>query len=322
MLAELGVDVEIKEEPFGVPMTTPFGADSEHASWDRDAVERCGRILDWSDAVLEEFSGWFCGKTSPVHVFWHSFDLAMSRFSGRPAPALEADAVTQEAYSREVISFGFWAGDDNLGDAAYYSYTAPEPDGLREQPLTAGEWIEYRRGLAGDPALRARSHRPRSTDDAARVLPKRLRGRGPTRRLGHRRLRVGLVPDTEPAQGPPRQRRRHIRPRARCTREEHVMTDERIADRIERLVAEEHELRTREQAERNDDDALVADRARLSEVAIELDRCWDVLRQRRALRGAGGDPDDASARDATPSRATSSSRNARHRDTDLTHDGP
>jgi len=76
------------------------------------------------------------------------------------------------------------------------------------------------------------------------------------------------------------------------------MTDERIADRIERLVAEEHELRTREQAERNDDDALDADRARLSELAIELDRCWDVLRQRRALRGAGGDPDDASARDA------------------------
>ena len=325
LLAELGVDVEIKEEPFGVPMTTPFAADSEHASWDRDAVERCGRILDWSDAVLEEFSGWFCGKTSPVHVFWHSFDLAMSRFSGRPAPALEADAVTQEAYSREVISFGFWAGDDNLGDAAYYSYTAPEPDGLREQPLTAGEWIEYRRGLAGDPALRARSHRPRSTDDAARVLPERLRGRGPTRRLGHRRLRVGLVPDTEPAQGPPRQRGRDIRPRANAagSREEHVMTDERIADRIERLVAEEHELRTREQAERNDDDALVADRARLSEIAVELDRCWDVLRQRRALRGCR-------RRSRRRQRARRQHGrelppvvgNARHRDTDLTHDGP
>jgi len=76
------------------------------------------------------------------------------------------------------------------------------------------------------------------------------------------------------------------------------MTDERVADRIERLVAEEHDLRTREKAERNDDDALDADRTRLSEIAIELDRCWDVLRQRRALRGSGGDPDDASARDA------------------------
>ena len=76
------------------------------------------------------------------------------------------------------------------------------------------------------------------------------------------------------------------------------MTDESIAARIERLVAEEHELRTREQAERDDNDALGADRARLSEVAVELDRCWDLLRQRRALRGSGGDPEDASTRDA------------------------
>ena len=140
-LGDLGLDVEIREEPFGVPMTTPFREDVEHASWDRDAVERFHRILDWSDAVLDEFSGWFCGKTSPVQVFWHGLDLAMSRYSGRPAPPIEADPVTQEAYSREVIAFGFWAGDDNLGDAAYYSYTSPEPDGLRDQPLPAGAWV-------------------------------------------------------------------------------------------------------------------------------------------------------------------------------------
>jgi len=76
------------------------------------------------------------------------------------------------------------------------------------------------------------------------------------------------------------------------------MTDESISDRIERLVAEEHDLRDREQAERANDEALSADRARLSEVAVELDRCWDLLRQRRALRSAGADPADASARDA------------------------
>ena len=141
-LADLGMDVEIREEPFGVPMTTPFREDFEHASWDRDAVERFGRILDWSDAVLDEFTGWFCGKTSPVHVFWHGLDLAVSRYSGRSAPPIESDPVTQEAYSREVIACGFWAGDDNLGDAAYYSYTSPEPEGLRDQPLSAGEWIQ------------------------------------------------------------------------------------------------------------------------------------------------------------------------------------
>jgi uncharacterized protein DUF2630 len=77
------------------------------------------------------------------------------------------------------------------------------------------------------------------------------------------------------------------------------MSDETISDRIERLVAEEHDLRSREEAERDDDAALAADRARLSEVAVELDRCWDLLRQRRARRSAGGDPDDAAARDAT-----------------------
>ncbi len=145
-LADLGLDVEIREEPFGVPMTTPFREDVEHASWDRDAVERFHRVLDWSDAVLDEFSGWFCGKTSPVQVFWHGLDLATSRYSGRPAPPIEADPVTQEAYSREVIAFGFWAGDDNLGDAAYYSYTAPEPDALRDQLLPAGQWVEYGAG--------------------------------------------------------------------------------------------------------------------------------------------------------------------------------
>ena len=140
-LSELGVDVEIKEQPFGVPMTTPFPDDREHASWDRDAVERYGRILDWTDSVFEEFSGWFSGKTSPVHLFWHSFDLAVTRFSGRAAPPIDADTVTQEAYSEEVISFGFWAGDDNVPDATYYSYTSPEPDGLRDQQLPVGEWV-------------------------------------------------------------------------------------------------------------------------------------------------------------------------------------
>jgi hypothetical protein len=140
ILRELDIDVEIKEEPFGVPMTTPFAQDVHHASWDRQAIARFGKVLDWSDSVFEEFSGWFNGKTSPVHLFWHSFDLAVTRFSGRPAPPMQADRVTREAYTHEVISFGFWPGDDNLGDAAYYSYTAPEPRGLRDQPLSAGAW--------------------------------------------------------------------------------------------------------------------------------------------------------------------------------------
>lgn len=146
-LARLGVDVAILESPFGVPVTTPFPDDREHASYDRDAVERCWRILDWTDAVFEEFAGWFCGKTSPVQLFWHSFDLAVTRFNGRRAPALpDADPVTREAYSHELVSFGFWPGDQNMREPAYYSYTAPEPPGLRETPLQPAEAVWQEQG--------------------------------------------------------------------------------------------------------------------------------------------------------------------------------
>jgi hypothetical protein len=148
-LRRLGVDVVIRESPFGLPMTTPFPDDVEHASYDRDAVERFWRILAWTDEVLEEFSGWFCGKQSPVHVFWHSFDLALARFGGRRATARpDADPVTQEAYSHEVIAFGFWAGNERVREPAFYSYTAPEPPGLRDTRLlpSGARWIEQGAG--------------------------------------------------------------------------------------------------------------------------------------------------------------------------------
>ena len=144
-LAGLGLDVAISEVPFGVPMTTPYPEDREHASYDRDAVERFWRILDWSDSVFEEFSGWYCGKTSPVHLFWHSFDLAVTRFGGARAPALDGvDGVTAEAYSHEVVSFGFWAGDKDIREPSYYAYAAPEPPGLRDTPLEPDDafWSE------------------------------------------------------------------------------------------------------------------------------------------------------------------------------------
>ncbi len=148
-VAELGVEVAIRSQPFGIPITTPFADDHEHASYDRDAVGRFLRILHWNSDVFEEFAGWYSGKTSPVHFFWHSFDLALTRFSGRRAPAMDGvDAVTAEAYSHEVISFGFWAGDDQTPFPAYYSYTAPEPPALRDRPLRpdAAAWIDQRGG--------------------------------------------------------------------------------------------------------------------------------------------------------------------------------
>jgi hypothetical protein len=136
LLARVGADVEIREVPYGVPMTTPFPEDREHASYDAEAVERFWRILDWTDDVFEKFAGWSCAKTSPVHLFWHSLDLAVTRFSGRRAPSAPgAGPVTREAYSHEVVSFGFWAGDKKAREAYYYSYTAPEPAGLKKKPL-------------------------------------------------------------------------------------------------------------------------------------------------------------------------------------------
>jgi Family of unknown function (DUF5996) len=148
MLERLGVDVAIVERPFGVPMATAFTEDEEHASYDPDAVTSFWRILDWSDGVFDVFSGWFCGKTSPVQLYWHSLDLAFARFNGARAPALpDADPVTQEAYSHEVIAFGFWPGDQEITEPSYYSYTAPEPRGLRLMDLAApAGWSERNGG--------------------------------------------------------------------------------------------------------------------------------------------------------------------------------
>jgi Family of unknown function (DUF5996) len=145
VLRRLGVEVAIRPEPFGVPMTTPFPQDREHTSYDPEPVVRWWRVVEWTHSVLDGFAGWFRGKESPVHLFWHSLDLALARFSGRRAPPLpDVDSVTRESYEEEVISFGFWAGDDQITEPAFYSYTAPEPAGLTDQPLAPGNasWAE------------------------------------------------------------------------------------------------------------------------------------------------------------------------------------
>ncbi len=139
MLAKVGIEVRIRPEPFGVPMTTPFPDDTEHASYDAAAVERYWRALEWTYWVLEGFAGWFSGKASPVQLYWHTFDLAYTRFSGRDATTdPSTDSVSREAYDQEVISFGFWPGDRNTRFPAFYSYTAPEPEGLAKRRLEPG----------------------------------------------------------------------------------------------------------------------------------------------------------------------------------------
>jgi hypothetical protein len=135
-LRQLGVEVHIWRMPVEIPTPIPFDEDHEHKSYDREYVGRFWQVLRSSEQVMQEFRSRFIGKCSPVHFFWGSFDLAVTRFSGRPAPPRpDADPITREAYSHEVISHGWWPGQGPLGKPAYYSYTAPAPEGLRNAKL-------------------------------------------------------------------------------------------------------------------------------------------------------------------------------------------
>lgn len=122
--------------PFGIPITDPFPTDQTHHRYHKESVEQFWRVLRQVDMIFDVYRGQFIGKCSPVHFFWHSFDLAVTRFSGRPAPvAADADPVTREAYSHEVISCGFWVGDAKMREPAFYLYASPSPNGLASKPL-------------------------------------------------------------------------------------------------------------------------------------------------------------------------------------------
>jgi hypothetical protein len=136
-LGELGVSVHIWTMPCEVPNPVPFEQDNVHAAYDPDAVHKFWRITVWVDQILKEFRAGFQGKASPVHFFWGSFDLAVTRFSGRPAPERPgADSITREAYSHEVSSAGFWPGGGDIKGPAFYSYAAPEPASFAEQRVS------------------------------------------------------------------------------------------------------------------------------------------------------------------------------------------
>ena len=144
-LGSSGVDVSVNTRPFDLDDEHTLENNTHHFACEPSYVRRFHRVLCWVDQVFEEYAGRFNGKQSPVHLFWHSFDLAVARFSGtRVALSEDVDPVTREAYSHEVVSCGFWAGDANVREPTFYSYTAPEPRGLIEQPLEpeAASWHE------------------------------------------------------------------------------------------------------------------------------------------------------------------------------------
>ena len=137
-LAGMGVEVEIDPMPVEVKDPVRFDHDTTHQSYDAAAVSRFWRILCQADPLFKRFSTNFYGKISPVHFFWGSFDLAVTRFNGRRAPARPgADGIQAEAYSHECISAGFWPGNGGYGRAAFYSYAAPVPQGLSQASLTS-----------------------------------------------------------------------------------------------------------------------------------------------------------------------------------------
>ena len=165
-LKELGVAVSIWPVPVELAKPIPFTEDEVHASYDPEAAQRFWRVLMRVDQVLQKFSSRFIGKVSPVHFFWGSFDLAVTRFSGRGAPPRDgADAVTLEAYSQEVISAGFWPGNGGYGKAAFYCYASPAPKGFDAAVIEPAEAF-YDRGLGEFILLYEDVRRSASPEDA------------------------------------------------------------------------------------------------------------------------------------------------------------
>jgi hypothetical protein len=151
-LEGLGVAVKLNERPNEVADPIPFSQDRVHRSYDSRAAHAFWRALVQADRIFKRFRSGFLGKVSPVHLFWGSFDLAVTRFSGRRAPLHPggvpglSDAVVREAYSHEVSSAGFWPGNDAFPAAGFYSYAYPEPAGFRDARVTAGARFESRLG--------------------------------------------------------------------------------------------------------------------------------------------------------------------------------
>ncbi|HEY2132605.1 MAG TPA: DUF5996 family protein [Acetobacteraceae bacterium] len=148
LLDRMGLAVAINGMPNEIPNPIRFSQDRTHAAYDAAAVHRFWRALVQADRVFKRFRSGFLGKASPVHFFWGSFDLATTRFSGRPAPLHPGgvpglpDMVTREAYSHEVSSAGFWPGNDAFPRAAFYAYAYPAPTGFRDQPVTQGAYFD------------------------------------------------------------------------------------------------------------------------------------------------------------------------------------
>ena len=146
-LAGFGLEPKFIKKPLDMDVTTPFDEITNYHHYDWDAIKEFWKAMTWSKNVFQEYSGRFYGQTCPVHIYWHSFDLAVTRFSGKKLPATgskEGRLLERDTYSHEQISSGFWAGDSKVPQPMYYSYTFPAPEGLNEETLEPSEanWID------------------------------------------------------------------------------------------------------------------------------------------------------------------------------------
>ena len=144
-LKDLGINVKINGKPYDLNIDKRFSEIEHLHHYSKKYAFSYWKTFLWVSSVFKEFSGRFYGKTCPVHLYWHSMDIAVTRFSGKKAPPMckEARISDKDAYSHECISFGFWAGDENVQEPAFYSYTYPSPDGLDNQNLEPEQanWI-------------------------------------------------------------------------------------------------------------------------------------------------------------------------------------
>ncbi|GAA4836556.1 DUF5996 family protein [Algivirga pacifica] len=145
-LSRLNIHPNIIDKPYDMGVDTPFSEITEYHHYDKQYMQNVWKAMLWCSHVFKEFSGRYYGKTSPVQIYWHHMDLAITRFSGQKGPEMpkESRISDKDAYSHEVISFGFWVGDDNTPEPTFYSYTYPSPDGLENKKLTPdyAQWVD------------------------------------------------------------------------------------------------------------------------------------------------------------------------------------
>ena len=145
-LAQFGLTSKYIERPYDMGIDKPFDQLEEYSTFDWAEIHKFWQLMQWNNSIFQEFSGRFYGKTCPVQIYWHHMDLAVTRFSGRKLPPMDKSAriSDRDTYSHEQISFGFWVGDENVPEPAYYSYTYPSPEKMDEQPLrpAAASWVD------------------------------------------------------------------------------------------------------------------------------------------------------------------------------------